>query len=178
MSDEPSDLRLRYFDTLREEIKETKSKIFILLMVGLIGMPVMSYFTGNSQSRMLVVVAPLLVLVFLVLYLSMQTQLMRAARYIRDSVEIGESGWEHWIGRTRQRSAEQQFFALVMVIGLFFYALTLVTAMEFIKNMPVLEYSSYIYFFWHYGLPLMYIVATLWGLVTLMRFWRHAVVNK
>ncbi len=178
MSNEPLDLRLPYFESLRREIKATKSRIFIILMSGLIGAPLLTYAASVSESRMLTLLSPLLILLFLVLYLAEQTLLMRAARYLREKVESGDGDWEHWIADTHQRSAEQQLFAMFVVIGLFFYVLLLMKAVEFLQEMPPTDFATYSYFFWRYGLMIMYVIATLWVLVTLLRFWRHAVTNK
>ena len=41
-------------------------------------------------------------------------------------------------------------------------------------NLNQLWFDLYMYDFWRFGLPLLYIVATLWVLVTLLRFWRSA----
>ncbi len=178
MANEPLDLRLPYFETLRREIKATKARIFCILMAGIIGAPILTYAASVSESHVLMMVAPFLVLLLLVLYLSEQTLLMRAARYLRENVEAGEKDWEHWIGSTRQRSAEQQMFALFVVIGLFLYVLLLMRAVEFIRADQAVPIRTYSYYFWGYGTLIMYVVATLWALVTLLRFWRHAVVNQ
>ena len=47
MSDAPLDLRRDYFTTLREEIKETKTRIFLILMAGVIGAPILTYFAAR-----------------------------------------------------------------------------------------------------------------------------------
>lgn len=176
MTKEPIDLRRDYFVTLRDEIKATKARIFVLLMTGLIGSPILTYFAVNSQSHVFKLVAPLLVLLVLVLYLSEQTMLMRAAQYVRSKIETDESDWEHWVGGFKLRSAERQLFAMFIVVGLFFFTILTVIAM---KEMRVIEMASvsafsFEYFFWKYGVTGFYILATVWALGTMARFWRAA----
>lgn len=179
MAREPIDLRRDYFVTLRDEIKATKARIFALMVLGLIGSPVLTYFVLVSGSYVFKLVAPMVVLLVLVLYLSEQTMLMRAARYIRKNIESEEGEWEHWVGGLKLRSAEQQLFAMFMIVGLFFYTILTVLAMTdpHIVEMRHVSTFSFEYFFWLYGVTGFYVLATLWGLGTLVRFWKAAITT-
>ena len=178
MSDSPTDLRHAYFQTLRDEIKETKSRIFRVLMAGIIGAPILTYFAVKSESQLLLLVAPLLILLLVVLYLAEQNELMRAGRYIRENVETSENDWEHWIGDLKLRSAERQLFAMFIIMSLFFYTLLVMMAVDSLITLQVEELGWYRYYFWKYGVMLMYGVATAWALITLVRFWHGAVINS
>lgn len=176
MPNESSDLRRDYFVALRNEIDQTRARIFRIFMVALIGIPVMFYFVATGTSRWLVLLAPLVVLLLLVMYLSEQTMLMRAAGYIREKVEASDDDWQHWISTKGMYAAARQLFAMFVVIGLFIYVLLLRLAIsELMQINADIEAGWYSYYFDKYGVMLMYGVATLWALVTLTRFWRSAV---
>ncbi|MEM7624380.1 MAG: hypothetical protein AAF333_01995 [Planctomycetota bacterium] len=179
MSQEKLDLRRDYFVSLREEIKETKARIFRIIMLGLIGTPIMVYFSVAGTSHLLLLLAPLVVLLLVVLYLAEQNELMRAGRFIRQKVENdGDGDWEHWVASLNLRSAERQLFAMFVVIGLFVYVLLLMLALGELLKIEVSENNDwYRYYFEKYGVMLMYGVATLWALITLLRFWRGAVTT-
>ncbi len=176
MSKEPLDLREPYFNTLRDEIKATKARIFTLLLAGLVGSPILTYFVVNSSSYIFKLVAPLLVLLVLVLYLSEQTMLMRAAQYIRKHVESDDADWERWVGSFKLRSAERQLFGMFIIVGLFLFTILTMIAMKELKTIEYNRFSafSYEYFFWKYGVMAFYCIATVWALGTLARFWHAA----
>jgi len=179
MSNDPIDLRTEYFATLREEIKATKARIFVLLMAGILGSPILTYFVVSTDAHIFKMVSPLLVLLLLVLYLSEQTMLMRAAQYIRQNVEQDESDWEHWVGGSNLRPAERQLFAMFIVIGLFFYTILTMIAMKELRQIgdsyPGIQFNSFFnIYFWKYGVMGFYILATVWALGTMARFWQSA----
>ncbi len=171
----PLDLRRDYFATLRDEIRATKARIFVVLMVSIIGAPLLTFFAMRSESQLLTMIAPLIVMLLLILYLAEQTLLMRAGRYIRDHVEGKDSDWERWVGSLGLRSAERQLFALFVILGLFFFTVLLLQAIAQIIAIEVGDARDYEYYFRKYGISVMYAVATIWGLVTIIRFWHAAV---
>jgi len=178
-----STLRLEYFKTLRQEIKATKARIFIILMAGLIGVPLLVFLTpmGNIYVHIL---APVVVLVLLVLYLAEQTELMRAGRYIRENVEDADGDWEHWVVANGYRAAEKQLFAMFVVVCLMFFLITINLLIDHLMLQPntseetLLNYRIFQARFWRIGLPLMFSVGLLWVVLTLSRFWRSAVLTK
>ena len=179
----PSDLRIEYFKTLRQEIKETKTRIFIILMVGIIGVPLMVFVApmGNAYAH---VIAPIVILVLLVLYLAEQTELMRAGHYIRENVEKSDGDWEHWVAAKGYRAAEKQFFSMFVLVCLIFFLLTVCLLIDHLMGQPTvaeerrLDFYNYLSHFWSVGLPIIYGVGFLWVVFTLTRFWRSAVLTK
>ncbi len=180
MTKDPLDLRKDYFATLRDEIKATKARIFVLLMTGIIGAPVLTYCVASTDYHILKMVAPLVLLLLLVLYLSEQTMLMRAAQYIRKHVETDDTDWEHWVGSFHLRSTERQLFAMFIVVGLFLFTILTMIAMKELRQIsddyPGIQFNSFFnIYFWKYGVMGFYILATIWALATLARFWHTAV---
>ena len=97
-------LRYEYL-TLREEIKETKARIFKLAGIGIVGMPSAYFFAKAYQLEVLVMSLPILICTVVLLYLSESRALMRCGQYIRTKIEpaiidthgICGTGWECWL---------------------------------------------------------------------------------
>ncbi len=174
MSKDPIDLRRDYFISLREEIKATKTRVFLLLVIGVIGAPLLTYMVFHTDQLIMKLVAPFAVLLLLVLYLSEQTMLMRAGRYIRKHIESDEDDWEHWIGSFKLRSAERQLFAMFTMVGVFFYTILTVLAINELMSLSRLNISRFLYYFWKYGILIFYIMCTIWAVATMIRFWHQA----
>jgi hypothetical protein len=98
------------YETLREEIKTSKSRMFTLAVGALVGIPSAYSFAEKTVAEKpdthgLVFSLPLLICVIMLLYLSETFAVMRAGRYIRlhiepkivDANEPPFKGWEHWL---------------------------------------------------------------------------------
>ncbi|MEM8782807.1 MAG: hypothetical protein AAGE65_08100 [Planctomycetota bacterium] len=172
---EPLDLRRDYFLTLRDEIRATKARIFIILMLGVVGAPLLALCSLMTDAQLLVMMAPMAVLLLLVLYLAEQNVLMRAGRYIRDHVEGLDADWERWVGKQNFRSAERQLFAMFVIIGLAFYVILLVPAVQLVLAIDTQGVQDYETRFLKYGISVLYVTSTVWALITIIRFWHGAV---
>jgi hypothetical protein len=120
----PQFLRCEYL-ALREEIKEAKSRIFKLAVLGIIGVPSVYAIASDRNFSILVVSLPPIVCAVMFLYLSESLTVMRAGAYIKEKIEpsIRDEkgnvfvGWEHWLENASGRRAVDQ------LVGCFFYAL-------------------------------------------------------
>ena len=169
---ENQSLKREYFRTLREEIKETKARIFYIIMLAILGFCTFCYF-ADSANYYVVAVVPFAILVLMVLYLTEQNELMRAGRYILENVESGDDEWEHWVAAHHLRGPESWFFAFFVIVFLVFYAAALSLAIQkIIQGTP--DGSIYEHLYWTYAAPIAYGVGTLWALVALARFWRSS----
>lgn len=87
--------------TLREEIKETKARIFKTLSFGLVVVPAANFLANSYQVDVLIMLMPLLIIVVALIYLSENRAKMRCGRYIRLHIEGKikdiEPGWETWL---------------------------------------------------------------------------------
>lgn len=91
---------LEQYKTLREEIRETKARIFYISGVALFVVPGGQYVARAMDAPLVVAVLPLLVLCIAFLYLSENHSLMRCGRYIRIQIEApipDFMGWEEWL---------------------------------------------------------------------------------
>jgi hypothetical protein len=93
------------YTTLREEIRETKARIFYIAAIGLFVLPGGDYLTRTLETPSIRLVLPLLVVCVVLLYLSENHALMRCGRYIREQIEEKHidhkatkfTGWESWL---------------------------------------------------------------------------------
>jgi hypothetical protein len=130
--DEREFMKLEY-STLREEIKETKSRIFQLAGLGIVATPAAYYFSKAYDIELLIFALPGFICIVMLLYLSESHALMRCGKYIRTNIEnkINVSGWENWLeleikGTTSPRRVDKLvnifFYTL---FGLYYFAATL-----------------------------------------------------
>lgn len=90
------------FRTLREEIRETKARIFKTLAFGVAVVPAAQFLAQSYDLEIVLYSTPLLVIVIALLYLSENHALMRCGRYILHEIEphiSGVVGWEAWLER-------------------------------------------------------------------------------
>lgn len=120
----PQFLRCEYL-ALRDEIKEAKSRIFKLAVLGIIGVPSAYAIATSRNFSILVVSLPPIVCAVMFLYLSESLTVMRAGAYIKEQIEADIKiekgdifvGWEHWLENASGRRVVDQ------LVGCFFYAL-------------------------------------------------------
>lgn len=92
--------------TLREEIKDTKSKIFQTMGIGLVVVPGSQFLAQSYNIDTITLSLPVLVVVVALIYLSENNALMRCGRYIRTQIEPNLEnivGWEQWLETQHSR---------------------------------------------------------------------------
>lgn len=100
------------FITLREEIKETKARIFTIQSLGIIVVPASAFLGKAYNIDILILTTPLLVMVVALMFLFETNSLMRCGIYIKEKIEplIQDiEGWEEWLqlpGSFDKRKAE------------------------------------------------------------------------
>lgn len=114
-------LKLEYC-TLREEIKETKSRIFKLAGFAIIGTPSAYFLAKALDMETLILVLPGFICVILLFYLSESHALMRCGLYIKTNIEseIEVEGWEHWLERPEKKGARRDRRFVDKLANIFF----------------------------------------------------------
>lgn len=168
--------RHAYFETLRKEILDVKARLVWLIVIGLVGVPVITYFAlkQNDEINLLLIMAPLLVLLLIVVYFSEQMSMMRAGTYIHDKLEAGDHEWEHWVNELRSKAAEPQLFGLLVIVGLAYSLLMACFAVETMLDVDPAAHSYFIYYVLRYAVPMIYVLSFLWVFTTLFHFWNRA----
>lgn len=165
------------FVALRAEIQSRQNRMFWTVIIGLLGMPVLSYLAMGAGTVMSPVL-PLFVLVVIVLFLAEQNAMMRAGRYIRENIERlngADPGWETWLeSRMEYRLMEKHFSACFITIFFVFYFVSIAVSASNLWIRAVGDDSGY-YWTWFYGAVGVYLLSTLWVLATLVHHWKSSV---
>ena len=86
--------------TLRDEIRDSKSRIFWLMIIGIALVMIAGYLAAEHPSAFANAATPFLLIALMLSFVSEQNNIARAGRYIREVVEpINQDipGWEHWL---------------------------------------------------------------------------------
>lgn len=171
------EFRKEQFVALRREVEGQQWRSFLTVIIGLMGLPALSYFLLEAASRMWLVL-PLLVLVLIMLYIMQQSEMMRAGRYIREQLEHGGElglGWETWLeSKPEFRAMESRFSGCFIVIFFLYYALAVGVAL-YRLILEAADDPSGTYWMYVYGALSGYAVLTVWALMTVLSHWRSAV---
>ncbi len=124
-------LRLQ-FTTLREEIKETQKRIYLILALSALGVPPIQTVALKFEIQALIFGIPIVVFAFMILFTEENAAMMRCGQYIREHVEPavdGVVGWEQWLeeGGTSRRSSNI-YVAVCAYFVLFAHYLVAVSA--------------------------------------------------
>src|SRR5216684_8151501 len=95
-----ADFLREQFITLRDEIKESKARIYRTMGFGIVVVPAANFLAQTYRIEVLLLSVPLLVIVVALMYLSENHALMRCGRYIRLQIEPrfhDVLGWEKWL---------------------------------------------------------------------------------
>lgn len=173
------DLSEHYFKSLRREILHTRARIYRTLLVGILGTPVLTYYALQESTHfMVLLLAPFLVLMILMLYISEQASMMQLGRFIKEKVERGEQDWEHWLSAKREVAPEPQIFHTFAFLCVILYVMLVCLAFQRFSSIKGAGnpqgFDLFMFEFWRYGMPVLYILATLWVIFTLVHFWRTA----
>ena len=86
--------------SLRDEIKDTKARMFKLVGYGIVVVPSAHFISEKFDLDVILIAIPLLVIVVSLYYVAEVSALMRCGRYIREVVEPEIKdfmGWEEWL---------------------------------------------------------------------------------
>lgn len=163
------------FRTLRDEIKAIKMRSFWIVVLGLFGVPMLTYFASQAE-RYVALLVPYFVLVVVILFLAEQNALMRAGRYIREHIEPAAGqikGWEAWLeSRNDLRLMDRHFFACFIIVFFVYYFMTIGMVMQ---SMYAELDRSPAGPAWFYGAAVTYAVGAVWMVSTLLHHWKSCV---
>lgn len=116
------------FLTLRDEIRESKARIFWILILGMALVLACGYLAAEHPSALGNAAIPFLLIGLMLSYVSEQNNIARAGRYLRETVEPRIQdlvGWEHWLeSKPRLREVDHSFVLGFSVLFLIFFAIT------------------------------------------------------
>jgi len=152
------------FLTLRDEIRDSKARIFWLLIIGIVLVMVAGYLAAEHPNAFANAAIPFLLLGLMLSFISEQNNIARAGRYLREVVEPrieNLMGWEHWLEtKPRLREVDHAFVLGFSVLFLVFFSIT--SSLTLVQ----LDKKGYEVFVWatgiSYGLGAFCIAVALW----------------
>jgi|CXWL01.1.fsa_nt_gi hypothetical protein len=159
--------------TLREEIRASKSRIFILMILGTLFIPAAGFAAREFSSTYASGSMPFIILVLMLDFIMEQNTIIRAGKYLKDHVEPHIDGivtWESWLENNRTaRDTDKYFFGSFLLIFVLFYAIASGLAVESLcLQWP--EQKWYAVFAYSMG--------GLWFLLVLVRHWHACTSTK
>jgi uncharacterized membrane protein YfcA len=122
------DFMMQQYLALRDEIRESKARIFWLLIIGMFLVMAAGYLVAEHPSAFANAAIPFLLLGLMLSFVSEQNNIARAGRYLRETVEPtiqNVVGWEHWLeSKPRLREVDHAFVIGFSVLFLIFFAIT------------------------------------------------------
>lgn len=122
------DFMKQQYLTLRDEIRESKARIFWLLIIGIFLVMGAGYLAAEHPTSFANPATPFLLIALMLAYVTEQNNIARAGRYLRDTVEPtiqNVVGWEHWLeSKPKLREVDHQFVIGITVLFLIFFAIT------------------------------------------------------
>jgi hypothetical protein len=113
--------------TLRDEIRESKTRIFWLLIIGIALVMISGYLAAEHPSAFANAATPFLLIALMLSFTAEQNNISRAGRYIREVIEpVNEQvpGWEHWLELKKPvREVDHSFVIGFSVLFLAFFAI-------------------------------------------------------
>jgi uncharacterized membrane protein YfcA len=120
-------LRNQYL-TLRDEIRESKTHIFWLLLSGMLLVMAAGYLAAEHPSAFANAAIPFLLLALMLAFVSEQNNIARAGRYLREVVEPRIQDltcWEHWLESKQQlREVDHAFVVGFTLIFMIFFLIS------------------------------------------------------
>lgn len=169
-------LRDQYL-SIRREIEGLQARMYWTVIIGIAGVPTINYLTWDVDETIWMV-QPFFMLVLIVLFLAEHHQMMRAGRFMREKIEPlleGTPSWEAWLeSKPQYRLLDRHFFACFTLIFFLYYAVSMGTALERLWNRAAGEDSG-MYYTFLYSAAIVYFIATVWVILTMVQHWRSSV---
>ena len=116
------------YQTLRDEIRESKAHIFWLLIAGMFLVLVAGYLAAEYPSAFANAAIPILLLALMLTFISEQNNIARAGRYLREVIEPRIQDltcWEHWLESKHQfREVDHAFVIGFSTVFMVFFAIS------------------------------------------------------
>lgn len=122
------ELHKQQYLALRDEIRDSKARIFWLLILGIGLVMVSGYLAAEHPSAFANAAIPLLLIALMLSFIAEQNNVSRAGRYVREVIESRADdlpGWEHWLELKKPvREVDHLFVVGFSVLFLAFFAIT------------------------------------------------------
>ena len=158
------------FLTLRDEIRESKSRIFWILIIAIFLVMAAGYLAAEHPNAFAHAAIPFLLLALMLTFICEQNNIARAGRYLRETVEPRVQdlvGWEHWLeSKPRLREVDHAFVMGFSALFLIFFAIT--TSLTLVQ----LDRTAHEAYVW--AAAIAYTLGALCIFYVLVRHWRSS----
>jgi hypothetical protein len=153
--------------TLRDEIRASKARIFILLIMGTLLIPAAGFAAKEFTATYASASMPFVILILMISFLMEQNCIIRAGKYLKDHVEPhieGITTWETWLeSNHRLRDTDRYFFGSFLLVFFIFYGVGAGSAIESLaQQWPGQQWYA----------ASAYAVGGLWFVIVLIGHWR------
>lgn len=160
--------------TLREEIRSSKSRVFLILVIGTLFIPIAAFIAKEYENTFASASIPFILLVLMIAFIMEQNSIVRAGRYLKEHVEPHIEGivtWENWLESNRKlRDADRYFFGSFLLVLLLFYAIGAGLAIEAIATFAKSNWWFGEMNIWYGAIG--YGIGGLWFLIVWIGHWR------
>lgn len=154
--------------TLRDEIRASKGRIFLIMILGTLFIPAAGYAAIATSAVFAAASMPFVVLVLMLAFVMEQNSIIRAGTYLKNHVEPhieGLTTWEHWLeSNNALRDTDRYFFGSFLLVFFLFYAVGSGSAIEAMMK----DWPQHVYY-----VGATYVIGGIWFVIVLMRHW-HA----
>lgn len=162
------------FLTLRDEIRESKARIFWLLIISMALVVIAGYLAAERPNAFANAAIPFVLLGLMLSFISEQNNIARAGRYLRETVEPridNLMGWEHWLEtKPRLREVDHAFVLGFSVLFLIFFA---IAASLSLVQLDKKAHEAYIW-----AAAIAYVLGVFCIGVVLWRHWRSSTASS
>lgn len=160
--------------TLRDEIRSSKSRVFFILIIGTLFIPMAAFAAKEYGNTFASASVPFILLVLMIGFIMEQNSIVRAGRYLKEHVEPHIEGivtWENWLESNHKlRDADRYFFGSFLLVLMLFYAIGSGLAIEALATFSERNawFGEYNIWFGAAG----YLVGGLWFLAVWLSHWK------
>ena len=159
--------------TLREEIRACKTRVFMLLVLGTLVVPVAAVVAQQYNATHATASMPFVILVLMIAFITEQNSIIRAGRYLKEHVEPHIKNvvtWESWLESNRKlRDTDRYFFGTFLLVFLLFYVVGTGMAIESLATIWPSQY-------WYAATG--YAVGGLWFLIVMLKHWHSCTTTE
>lgn len=161
--------------SLRAEISDSTSRIFKLLVIGMLLVLVSGYLASANPTTLVNAAIPFMLLAIVIAFINEQNNINRAGKYLREVIEPtipDVVGWEHWLSTKAEfREADRAYF---VGFSIFFFIFFVISASLTLANIEKNSLDINQLYFWSTAIA--YALSAVCVVVILVRHWRSSTI--
>ena len=167
-----SEFMKQQYLALRSEIDESTSRMFWLLIVGMVMVMVSGYMISEKPSSFGNVGLPFFLLAIMIAFINEQNNISRAGKYLREVIEPNfpdVTGWEKWLTSKHEfREADRAYFVSFSSFFLVLFAIS--ASLTLVRLNVFVEIEQEVL----WGIIIAYALSGMCVLYIVIRHWRSS----